>query len=346
MKNDVLEKPLSTEKDLDEIISRPSEQLVEHVAGLGGDFAVMGIAGKMGVNLGAMLVRALKKAGVKGTVYGVSRFSDPAMMEITAECGVTPVKCDLLDCGSVEKLPDAGNVVFMAGRKFGTDSDPELTWALNTIVPSNICRRYPSSRIVAYSTGCVYGFSRPGFESTELDIPSPIGDYAQSALGRERIFAHYAKTSGTKVSLIRLNYANDLRYGVIRDLIEKIERGEVVDLNNGNVNLIWQGDAIRYSLLAFGIVSSPASILNVTGTETVSVRCLAEEIGRLLGRKPVFGGDESPEAYLSNAAKSFGLFGYPEIPLELMIKWTVAWSKSGGRSLNKPTHFQTRNGSY
>lgn len=346
MRSNILEKHFFSEAALDRRISRPSEQLVELVSGLNGNFAILGIAGKMGVNLGAMLVQALKKGGVRKTVYGISRFSDPAMIKAVESWGVKPIKCDLFDFESVEKLPDANNVIFMAGRKFGTDTDPELTWALNTIVPSNICRRYSESRIVAFSTGCVYGFTRPGFESKESDTPAPVGDYAQSALGRERIFAHYAKTAGTKVSLIRLNYANDLRYGVIRDLIEKINKGETVDLENGYVNLIWQGDAIRYSLLAFNIVSSPASILNVTGPETVSVRCLAEKLGQLLGKKPVFAGTEATAAYLSNAGKSFSMFGYPEVPVETIIEWSAKWAMSGGRSLNKPTHFQTRNGSF
>ncbi|MFA6294776.1 MAG: NAD(P)-dependent oxidoreductase [Victivallales bacterium] len=346
MRSNILENHFSSEAALDRRISRPSEQLVEIVSGLKGNFAVLGIAGKMGVNLGAMLVQALKKGGVKKTVYGISRFSDPGMMKAVERWGIRPVKCDLFDFGSVEKLPDADNVVFMAGRKFGTDTDPELTWALNTIVPSNICRRYSESRIVAFSTGCVYGFTRPGFESKESDTPAPVGDYAQSALGRERIFAYYAKTAGTKVSLVRLNYANDLRYGVIRDLIEKINKGEPVDLDNGYVNLVWQGDAIRYSLLAFNIVSSPASILNIAGPETVSVRCLAEKLGQILRKKPVFAGAEAEAAYLSNAGKSFRMFGYPEVPTENIIGWSAKWAMSGGRSLNKPTHFQTRNGSF
>jgi len=247
----------------------------------------------------------------------------------------------------VAALPAVPNIVFMAGRKFGTSSSLEKTWAINTLVPANVAEHFRNSRIVVYSTGCVYPLvpvtSRG---SRETDQPGPVGEYSQSTLARERIFEHYSLANKTPVCLIRLNYAIDLRYGVLRDIGDTVYGGLPVDVTMGYVNIIWQGDAINQSLLCLERCSSPPEILNITGLETLSVRKLAHEFGSLFGLDITISGQESPTALLSDATRASGIFGRPVVTLEQMLQWTAEWIKSGGPSLNKPTHFQTRDGQF
>ncbi|MCX7028407.1 MAG: NAD(P)-dependent oxidoreductase [Spirochaetes bacterium] len=340
---------MRNETELEEFMSKPSPRVIEAVGGLKGDIAVLGVAGKVGVTLAMMAARAVAASGSSVKVYGVSRFSDQTARARLEAAGVTTVACDLLDPEEVGRLPDAGNVFFLAGRKFGTVGAQDLTWATNTIAPANAARRYAEARIVAYSTGCVYAFvTAASGGSTERDRPEPTGEYAQSTLGRERVFEYFSRTQGTPVCLFRLNYAVDLRYGVLRDIADKVVAGTPVDLSTGNLNCIWQGDVLERTILALGLCASPPAALNVTGPETVSVRWAAEELGLRLGRKPVFSGAEDPgaRAYLSNAALSFSRFGYPAVSLGEMLDMTADWVASGGSSLGKPTHFEARDGNY
>lgn len=335
------------ESALDDAISAPPPSVVEQMRVLSGDIIILGIAGKMGVQLGMMAERASRQAGVKRRIIGVSRFSDAQAREKLERAGIETIACDLIDEDAVKKLPKAENVIFMAGKKFGTGDDPSITWVMNTVAPALTAQHFSQSRIVAYSTGCVYDFTEPSSGgSREGDEPKPVGDYAQSALGRERVFSYYSRTNGTPTCIVRLNYAIDLRYGVLYDIASKVYAGEAVDLTTGYVNIIWQGDAIAHSLLCFGQCSSPARMMNVTGPETLSVRDLAVEFAKRFGRAAVFAGSESPTAYLNNASLSHRLFGRPSMPVATMMDLTAQWIKAGGRSLGKPTHFETKNGRY
>jgi nucleoside-diphosphate-sugar epimerase len=344
---DVLPERFCTEAEVDELMARPTQALIEMMGRLKGDIAILGIAGKMGLSLGALAVNAARAAGVERKIYGVSRFSDPAALGSLEQAGVIPVRCDLLDRAAVKALVPAPNVIFMAGRKFGTGGEEDLTWAMNTLVPAHVCEHFAGSRIVAFSTGCVYPLlplERIG--CVEEDRPEPVGEYAQSCLGRERTFAYFSRTHGTPVCLLRLNYALDVRYGVIHDLAQAIWEGRPVNRTVGHFNAIWQGDANSQALMALELCSSPPALLNLTGPETVCVTTLAETLGRLLEKPVTFAGEPGPTAYLNNAAKAHGLFGYPRVSLAHVIQWTADWIRQGGRSLGKPTHFEVSDGKY
>lgn len=338
----------ASETDLEDFMSEPTQRVVDAFRESPDDIAILGIGGKIGVTLGMMAARAMRLAGTGHRVFGVSRFTDAQARRKLEEAGVECVPCDLLDRDSVDALPNAEKVVFMAGRKFGTSGAEETTWAMNTVVPANVAWRYKGSAIVAYSTGCVYDFVTPySGGSVETDAPRPVGDYAQSALGRERVFQHFSRADGTRVCLLRLNYAIDPRYGVLHDIAHKVASGEPVDLAVANLNCIWQGDVLERTLLAFGYAASPVLILNLTGPETASVQRIAREFGRRFGKDPVFKGDgESGRAYLNDATLSFGLFGYPRVALAEMIDIQAGWITAGGGSLGKPTHFETNDGNY
>ncbi len=344
---DTLPKRLCSEAEVDELMARPNDALIDMMRRIEGDIAILGIAGKMGLSLGALAVNAIRAAGVTRNVYGISRFSDPAALIALEQAGVIPVRCDLLDRAAVKGLPKVPNVIFMAGRKFGTAGEEDLTWAMNTLVPAQVCEHFTRSRIVAFSTGCVYPLiplDRIG--CVETDRPVPVGEYAQSCLGRERTFEYFSRINGTPVCVLRLNYALDVRYGVIHDLARTIWEGRPVDRTVGHFNAIWQGDANRQALLALEQCSTPPTLLNLTGPETVSVTTLAETLGRLLDKTVTYAGEPGPTAYLNNAAMAHGLFGYPSVPLAHVIAWTAEWVKQGGRSLGKPTHFEVADGKY
>lgn len=337
------------ETELEELLSRPTGRLIECLGKRSGDIVLLGAAGKIGVTLAQMAVRAVKASGRKSTVFAVSRFSDPVTRRKIEEAGATAIPCDLLDPEAVADLPEARDVIFLAGRKFGTTGSQELTWATNTIAPANVARRYAKSDIVVYSTGCVYDYrTAASGGSTESDPPEPTGEYAQSTLGRERVFEYYARIFGTRVCLFRLNYAIDLRYGVLRDIADKLTSGTPIDISTGSFNCIWQGDVLERTLLALELCASPPDILNVTGPETISLRYAALELARRMGKEAIFTGVERDDArsYLNNAQRSFGLFGYPEVSLDEMFDLTAAWVASGGASLGKPTHFESIDGKY
>ncbi len=336
------------EPTLNERLSRPTEALTQSLAQTQGDIVVLGVGGKMGPTLAVMARRTLDRGGDRRRVIGVARFSDPEARAYLAANGVETVSCDLLDRAAVAQLPYAPNVIYMAGQKFGTTGAPERTWAMNALVPAHVAAHYAGARTVVFSTGCVYP-STPVLRggSAEQDPLEPLGEYANSCVARERIFDFYSRRDGTPVLLFRLNYAIDLRYGVLLDIARKVRNETPIDLTMGHVNVIWQGDANAWALQSLLLATSPPAALNVTGPETLSVRTLALEFGRLMQRRtPQFTGEEAAIALLSNASRAFAHFGYPTVPLGQMTRWAVEWLEAEGKTLDKPTHFEVRDGSY
>ncbi|HTT38588.1 MAG TPA: epimerase [Burkholderiales bacterium] len=330
-------------EELDAFLSRPPPALVSALGGVDGDILVLGVGGKMGPTL----ARLARKAAPDRRVIGVARFSEPGLQQALTAHGIETIAADLLDRAALQRLPRARNVIFMAGRKFGASEDQPLTWAMNAIVPGLVAETFRDSRIVAFSTGCVYPFVDVGSGgATEATPLTPPGEYANSCVGRERVFEHYSRLLRTPGRLFRLNYANDLRYGVLADVALKVRDGVVVDVTMGHVNVIWQGDANACALGCLAHCTVPTSPLNVSGPETVSIRWLAHEFAARLGRKAQLAGTESPTAWLTNAAASARLFGYPSVSLAQMIDWTADWVASGLPTLGKPTHFEVRDGAY
>ncbi|MFN0165847.1 MAG: NAD-dependent epimerase/dehydratase family protein [Bryobacteraceae bacterium] len=338
---------VSTEEQLEEVLSVPNEHDAEAIRKLDGDLILLGVAGKMGPSLARRAARARELAGVRKRILGVSRFSDPAARDLIEASGVETISGDLTDSDFLASLPSAENVIFMAGRKFGSTGNPSLTWAMNVLVPGKVAERFRASRIVAFSSGNVYPLMPLALGgATESTPVAPVGEYAQSAFGRERMFEYGSQQWGTPVTILRLNYAIDLRYGVLLDIGRKVFDRQPVDLAMGHVNVIWQGDANSICLRSFALASTPPTILNLTGPETASVRWIARRFGEMFGVDPVFDGAEGPAALLNNASKCHGIFGYPTVTLEQMIVWVAAWIGLNGRVLNKPTHFEVRDGKF
>ncbi len=338
---------ISTVAELEDVLSRPSAADCEAMRALGGDLMILGVAGKMGPSLASRAARAAREAGVKMRILGVARFSSPQVRQELDAAGIETVSADLLEDDQLRALPDFPNIIYMAARKFGTTGHEYLTWALNTYLPGRVAERFRASRIVAFSSGNVYPLTPVSSGGpTESAPPAPVGEYAASVLGRERMFEHFSARFGTRVTLLRLNYAIDLRYGVLLDTGLKVRQGRPVNLGMGNVNVIWQGDANSVCLRAFPLCASPPDILNLTGPETLSVRWIAQEFGRHFSVEPVFEGQEAPTALLSNAARCQRLFGYPTVSAGQMIEWVAGWIGAGGALLNKPTHFETRDGRF
>jgi nucleoside-diphosphate-sugar epimerase len=338
---------IRTEGELEERLSRPSAADVEFMRELEGDLLILGVAGKMGPSLARRARRAADEAGVRKRIVGVARFSNPRVREELESAGVETICADLLDEEQLQALPELPNVIYMAARKFGTTGNEYLTWALNTYLPGRVAERFRRSRIVAFSSGNVYPLVPIAHGGpTEATPPDPVGEYAQSVLGRERMFEYFSARYGTPVTLLRLNYATDLRYGVLVDIALKVYQRQPVNLAMGQVNVIWQGDANSVALRAFRLCQSPPAVLNVTGPETVSVRSLAWKFARRFGVEPIFEGTEAPTALLSDASLCHRLFGYPEVTLEQMIEWVAEWIRAGVVLWNKPTHFEVRDGRF
>ena len=328
---------------LEKILSAPSEAASQALAGVHGNILVLGAAGKMGPTLAMML----RKAAPKRNICAASRFSDNAVKTKLEQAGIATVAADLLDQAQYWKLPNVENVFFLAGMKFGAAGDLPLTWAQNTYIPALVAGHYKHSRIVVFSTGNVYPFvDINGTGATEDTPTDPVGEYAQSCLGRERMFQYFSDIHGTPVTIIRLNYANEPRYGIIVDLTLKILNDEPIDLTMGAVNLIWQRDANDYIICSITLAQSPPAVLNVAGPQTISIRSLAGKIASLLGKEPKFVSQEAPSALLSDASRCISLFGAPQTTLDQMVATIVEWVRSGKETLNKPTKYDVRNGKF
>ncbi|MDE0089247.1 MAG: NAD-dependent epimerase/dehydratase family protein [Candidatus Poribacteria bacterium] len=338
---------MKTESQLESYLSEPTTEVISAIDSLEGDILILGVGGKMGPSLSKLAKRAIDCAGVAKKVIGVSRFSNPGIQEFLHEVGVETIVADLLSENNLQNLPNVQNVVFMAGRKFGATGNEDLTWALNTYMPGRVAEKFRDSRLVIFSTGNVNPLtpiSQGG--ATESSTVAPIGEYAQSCLGRERICCYFSEQFGTPMAILRLNYAIELRYGILLDIAQKVYTGEPISLEMGNVNVIWQRDANAIALRSFTHCQSPPLTLNVTGPETVSIRYTAIRFGEIL-KKPVrFEGEEAETALLSNASLCHQLFGYPCVPLGQMIEWVAEWVRIGGRTLQKPTHFEVRDGKF
>ena len=332
---------------LEQELLKPSEALIADMYELEGDIMLLGVGGKMGPSMARLAKQAVDRAGVNKRIIGVSRFSDPeARAELEAE-GIETIAADLLNESQLAALPEAANILYLAGNKFGTTGKEAFTWAMNAYLPGRVAERYRDSRIVAFSTGNVYPFTPVSSGGLSEDHPvAPVGEYGQSCLGRERIFQYFAEQNQTPTLIYRLNYAIDLRYGVLLEIARAVNEQRPIDLTTGNVNVIWQGDANEVAIRALKHCDVPAKILNVTGPETVSVKWLAHQFGLLLGREPLFVNEVQPTALLSNASEAHRLFGYPRVTLRQMMDLTVAWLQGGGKISNKPTHFQERNGKF
>ncbi|HEX7021257.1 MAG TPA: NAD(P)-dependent oxidoreductase [Trueperaceae bacterium] len=341
------ERTLTTLEELEAELATPSEALIADLAQLDGDLIILGAGGKMGPSLAKLARNALQQAGNRARVIAVSRFSSPELQSELEKAGIETHRADLLHDEELQVLPDAANVIFMAGTKFGTSSRASYTWASNAYLPGRVAQRYRQSRIVVFSSGNVYPLVPVVAGGSSEESPTgPIGEYAQSVLGRERVFEHFSRAFGTPVLLFRLNYAIDLRYGVLLEIARAVREGSPIDLRMGQVNVIWQGDANEMALRSLAHASTPPAILNVTGPEVVSVRWLAERFGVMMGREPHFQGEEQATALLSNASQAHGLFGYPRVGLREMMRWIVAWLAADGPTHDKPTHFQERQGAF
>ncbi len=340
-------KPFESIEELEERLSEPSSRLIESIEKLDGDILILGVGGKMGPTLAHLAVRAIAASGVPRRVAAVSSFSVKGLRDRLDALGVTTIQADLLEPGVVEALPDVPNVIYMVGRKFGSTGAEWETWATNVFLPGLVARRFKHSRVVAFSTGAVYPLEPVvGGGSTEKTPMNPVGEYAMSCVGRERMFDYYSRTPGVKVLHFRLNYAVEMRYGVVLDVATQVWNGTPIDLTMGHLNCVWQGYANAVALQCFSLASAPPFLLNVTGPELVSIRWMAARFGELMGREPVFTGQEAGTALLSNAAQCHRLFGYPDVSLDTIIEWVAGWVMSGGTLLGKPTHYATRNGQY
>jgi nucleoside-diphosphate-sugar epimerase len=332
---------------LDDLLSEPTPLAVDTLARLDGDLLLLGVGGKMGPTLARMARRASDAVGSRRRIIGAARFSNPDHEGWLSRHGVETVRCDLLDPAQLERLPEAANVLFMTGMKFGSTGQEALTWAMNCHLPALVAQRFRRSRIVAFSTGNVYGLSPVALGgSLETDPLHPVGEYAMSCVGRERMIEHFSRILGTPAVILRLNYATEMRYGVLADLARRVAAGEPVPLAMGHLNALWQGDANAMALCAFAQVSSPPLVMNLAGPEILSVRRIAEEFGRLLDKEVTFLGSESPDALLSNGQLGHQLFGYPRVGVRQMMTWVADWVKRGGPTLDRPTHFESRDGRF
>ena len=350
---------------LEELMSRPSPELAADLARVPGDIMILGVGGKMGPTLARMARRAVPDR----RVIGVARFSEPGLRERLQADGVECIAADLMSREALAQLPDAPNIVFMAGRKFGSTGSEWLTWAMNAHVPALVAERFPRSRIVAFSTACVYPFVSVEGDGAPESVPptAPSGEYANSCVARERMFEHFSHAQGTPGRLLRLSYAIDMRYGVLHDVAQKVLRRSPIDLSMGHANVIWQGEANDWALRArahctppptalhqsgphgssreLAHCTTPTSALNLSGPK-VSIRELALAFGERFGVRSVFTGREAETAWLVDCSEAFRLFGEPRVTLDRMIDWTADWVQRGGETLNKPTHYEARDGRY
>lgn len=336
-----------TEEKLENMLTTPSKALIEDIAKIKGDIIVLGASGKMGPSLCILAKNAAEAAGIEKRIIAVARFTDLEAKKYLEENGVETIPCNLLDVESLNNLPNAENVIYMAGRKFGTDGEEWKTWAMNATLPAFVVQKYKNSRILVFSSGNIYPLvpvSSGG--CTESIKPRPVGEYTMSCLARERAFEYAANTFGTKVTIFRLSYAVDLRYGVLCDIASAVYQEKPISIRTPSLNAIWQGTANEIAIRGLLIANSPVEYINVTGPETISIRKTAESFGKMFNKTPIFVGEEQNDAYLNDASKSIELFGYPSVSANTMIRWQAEWILEGGRMLNKPTHYEERGGSY
>ncbi|MHB1023962.1 MAG: NAD-dependent epimerase/dehydratase family protein [Acidobacteriaceae bacterium] len=346
---EALHKKLSIEDvaELEDILSEPTEATVRDMAALEGDIVILGVGGKMGPTLARMARKASDRAGVSRRVIGVARFSVPGLQERLESWGIETHAADLLDRNTYADLPDAANVVYMAGMKFGATGQESLTWAMNTFLPAPVCERYSSSRMAVFSTGNIYGLCPVGnVGSLEEDEPRPVGEYAMSCLGRERIFDYFSRKYQIKMSILRIYYATELRYGVMVDLAQMVLAEQPVPLAMGHFNAIWQADASAMSLQSLVHASTPPLALNIAGPELLSVRQVALQFGERFNKKVHFEGVESGDGLLCNSQKAAQIFGYPQVSVRDMMTWIADWVERGKDNLGKPTHFENRKGNF
>jgi len=325
----------------------PSPALLSDIATLDGDIMILGVGGKMGPALAKLARRALNLVGSERKVIGASRFSEPGLLEELNQLDIETHVVDLLNEDQLDSLPAAKNVLYLAGTKFGTTGKESFTWAMNAYLPGRVAEKYRDSNIVVFSTGNVYPLTPvDAGGATEKLSPEPLGEYAQSCLGRERVFQYFSTKNNTPVFIYRLNYANDVSYGVLLEIAKAVKERKPIDLRMGYVNVIWQGDANEIAIRALNHCSVPAKMVNVTGPETVSIKWLGGQFGNIFGQEPVFINTEESTALLSNAGVSNDLFGYPKVLLNQMIELIAEWVNQGGKTINKPTHFQERQGKF
>lgn len=337
-------------KEVEELelkLAEPSAGLVKDLKAIDGDIMLLGSGGKMGPSMAKVLVNGIREAGLSKSVIAVSRFSSESVRAELEHAGVRTIAADLMNEEQLWNLPDVKNVIHMAGNKFGTSGNEHFTWAMNAYLSGRIAEKYKESKIVVFSTGNVYPMTPVSLGgATETTAPSPVGEYGQSCLGRERIFEYFSHKNGTPIAIFRLNYAIDMRYGVLLEIAKSVNEGRPVDVTTGHVNVIWQGDANEMAIRSLTLCDTPPTVINVTGPETVSLRWAAEYFGELLNKKPSFSGQEAPTALLSNASNAHLLFGYPRVSLRQMMQWIADWVRVGGVEWNKPTHFQEREGKF
>jgi nucleoside-diphosphate-sugar epimerase len=325
----------------------PSDALIRDMTAIKGDIIILGAGGKMGPGIARLAKQAAERSGINKKIIAVSRFSETGVQEELEQEGIETISADLLEDEQLNALPEVKNVLYLAGTKFGTSGNASFTWAMNSYLPGRVARKFRDSNIVVFSTGNVYPLTPVTLGgATEHCAPEPVGEYAQSCLGRERLFQYYASKYHTPLLIYRLNYANDVSYGVLLEIAKNVKAGKPVELGMGSVNVIWQGDAAEIAIRSLLHCASPAKLLNVTGPETLSVRWIAEEFGRMFGQTPSFMNEELPTALLSNAAESFRLFGYPRVPVKQIMELLAAWLLQDGKISGKETHFQERKGKF
>ncbi len=327
---------------LEDVMTAPTPALVADLAATPGDLIILGVGGKMGPTL----ARLAKRAAPAKRVIGVARFSEPGVRARLESVGIECIETDLLDRAAVERLPKIANVIFMAGRKFGSTGNVPLTWAMNALVPAYVAEAFAASRIIVFSTACVYAFAPIKGPGANEEAPlTPPGEYANSCVARERVFEHFSRVHDTEGRLIRLSYAIDMRYGVLHDIARKLVGSAPIDLSMAAVNVIWQGDANTQILRALRTCTAPMSGLNVSGG-IQPIRALANGLGKRLGRSPRFTGREADDAWVIDCGEAMRLFGPPTVSIETLLDWTAEWVARGGASLGKETHFETRDGNY
>ncbi len=334
-------------EQLEQELLKPSDRLIADMYKIEGDIMLLGVGGKMGPSMAMLAKAALDQAGIKKRIIGVSRFSDASAREELEAAGIETIAADLLNEEDLAALPDVPNIIYLAGTKFGTTGKEAFTWAMNAYLPGRVAERFKNSNIVVFSSGNVYPFTPVTGGGLSEDHPAgPVGEYGQSCLGRERIFQYFSEKNNTPTLIYRLNYAIDLRYGVLLEIAKSVNEGRAIDLTTGTVNVIWQGDANEIAIRSLLHCTAPSKLLNVTGPETLSVKWLAEQFGLLLGKTALFENEVQPTALLNNASEAHRLFGYPRVTIREMMEMTVSWLQGGGKISNKPTHFQERKGQF